>query len=171
MNHIIVDKTYTVELLVTGSGVGTQSQQLYFPILQVLDQKLTQKVETYLVSNLTKSPGNVALANTNLIKVCYLNLQVGDVQQIWNIPLIDLINTRQSSGGGDPFVPFSYEFNNLPIIWAKSYVFIADLTKVAAANEALVFNIGYTDIPAKKPTPAMAKQRSAAHYTPHQFGR
>lgn len=142
MNNIIIDKTYTVELLIQG---GQTTQQVYFPILQVLDRKVTQSIGTNLVEILTKSPQNQVLANTPLIQCSYLNLVVGDVQQIWNIPLVSLITVTDGTTIANPFL---VELNNLPIIWAKSYVFIADITTIALTNEVFVFDIHYAD-----PTP------------------
>lgn len=141
MNHIIVDKTYTVELPVPASSTG---QQIYFPILQVLDRKLTQGVDTYNVADVPKSPSNVALASAALLSVSFLNLVVGDVQQIWNLPLKQLIPLANNAAAGS-FSPYAYEFNNLPIIWAKSYVFIADITQIPATASVFLFNIKYTD--------------------------
>jgi len=144
MNNIIVDKSYNVELLVAQSST---SQQIYFPILQVLDNKVTQGIETYNILDVLKSVNNVALANIALLQVSYLNLVVGDIQQIWNFPLVSLINVRTgSTGAGSVFNGYCNELNNLKIIWAKSYVFISDVTKISAAqNEAFVFNVKYTD--------------------------
>jgi len=144
MNNIIVDKSYNVELLVAQSST---SQQIYFPIIQVLDNKVTQGIETYNILDVLKSVNNVALANIALLQVSYLNLVVGDIQQIWNFPLVSLINVRTgSTGAGSVFNGYCNELNNLKIIWAKSYVFISDVTKISAAqNEAFVFNVKYTD--------------------------
>jgi hypothetical protein len=141
MNHVIINKTYTVELLVNG---GSTSQRVYFPILQVLDRKLTQSIETFNVSVVPVSPSNVALAAAQLMNVAFLNLVVGDTEQITMLPLKKLININDNTAG-TAFNPFAYEFDNLPIIWAKSYVFIADVTKIAVTNAVFLFNIAYTD--------------------------
>lgn len=143
MNNIILDKTYFVELLVKGASTA---QSIYFPILQVLDNKVTQGVETYNPVDLTKLVSGAAPANMPLIRCCYLNLAVGDVNQIWNIPLVSLINVRNGTAAAvSSFSGFKNELNNLKIIWAKSYVFIADITKIAATDESFAFNIAYTD--------------------------
>ena len=145
MNNIILDKSYYVELLVTG---GSAAQQIYFPILQVLDNKVTQGVETYSPTDLVKSVNNIASANMPLLRVSYLNLAVGDINQIWNCPLISLINVRNGTAAAvSSFNGFKNEFNNLKVIWAKSFVFIADVSAIAAAgtNQAFSFNIAYTD--------------------------
>lgn len=144
MNNIIIDKTYFVELLVKAAST---SQQIYFPILQVLDNKVTQGVETYKPLDLTVTPNKVALANTALLQCSYLNLAVGDVNQIWNIPLINLINVRNGTASAASVSNnFCYELNNLKIIWAKSYVFIADITTISgSADQAFAFNVKYAD--------------------------
>ncbi len=141
MNHIIVDKTYTVELLIPASST---TQQVYFPILQVLDRKLTQGMDTYNVADIPKSPSNVALASAGLLAVSFLNLVVGDVQQIWNLPLKQLVPLANNAAANS-YSPYAYEFQNLPIIWAKSYVFIADTTQIAGTPAVFLFNIKYTD--------------------------
>lgn len=143
MNTIILDKTYNVELLIQRSST---TQTNYFPIIQVLDTKLTQGVSTYINEVTPVTPSNSPTANTALMKVSFLNLVVGDVQQIWNIPMLDLCTLNAQPFTGVASNPFAIEFNNLKIIWAKSYVFIADVTKISAAqNESFMFNIKYVD--------------------------
>jgi len=144
MNNIIVDKSYFVELLIKQSSTN---QQIYFPILQVLDNKVTQGVETYNILDVLVTPSKIALANIALLQSSYLNLAVGDVNQIWNIPLVNLINVRTgSAAAGSVFNGFCYELNNLKIIWAKSFVYIADVAQISGAqDEAFAFNIKYTD--------------------------
>lgn len=145
MNNTIVDKTYTTEVLVPGAST---KQQILFPTLQNLDQKLTQAVITFTKQTLTKSPTNVANANLALMKVTYLNLIMGDVNQIWNIPVLSLVTMRSSLSATETiFNPYALEFNNLNIIWAKSFIFIADTSVIAATDEAFIFDIHYSDFP------------------------
>lgn len=146
MNNLIVDKTYSFEMPI---GASSTNQTIAFPILQILDRKLLQGIEMYSVRNLTKSPSNVALANDALMSVSYLNLYVEDTQYIWNMPLIDLITTRNATSAASVgvFNPFALEFNNLSVVWAKCNIFIADITKIAVTNEVFYLNIKYTDLP------------------------
>jgi hypothetical protein len=143
MNIIVLDKTYMTQFPVANPGGGT-SQQVLFPTLQNLDGKITQGLRTYSPSVIAKTPGNVALANDALIACAFVNLFVGDVNQIWNIPMSDLMVNQKSGGVANAFVPFHTEFNNLKIIWAKSFVFIADITTIVAGQNFL-FNILYAD--------------------------
>lgn len=145
MNIQVYDKTYSVEIPILG---GSTQQTLNFPILQVLDRKLLCGVSTYSPQIITKSPSGASLANDALLKVSFLNLVVGDLTQIWSLPLLELC-TLQLPGGTAVFNQFGTEFNNLSIIWAKSSVFISDVTKIAAAGteESYLFKISYADVP------------------------
>lgn len=141
MNNIVLDKTYTVEIPIPASSTA---QQIFFPIIQVLDGKYTQGISTYSILTLLKTPSGAALANDPLVKSTYLTLVMGDVNQIWNIPLVDLITVNINTVAV-PHNPYAIEMNNLKIIWAKSYVFIADITKIAGSAESFFFNIKYAD--------------------------
>lgn len=142
MNNIIIEKTYSVEILVKAASTANQ---IFFPIIQVLDTKLTQGVETYDVATIPKAPSNTALVNSNLLNSSFLNLVVGDTQQIWNLPLRDLV-TVNNALGSIIANPFAIEFDNLKIVWAKSYIYIADVTTISAvANQVYFFNIKYAD--------------------------
>jgi hypothetical protein len=144
MNNVVYDKTYIAEITIPQSSTASQ---FLFPVLQNLDRKLTTGIQTYSVSLLTKTPAQAIPANNALLAVSYLNLIVGDVNQIWNLPLIDLL-TNVNPTGAVVYNPFSVEFNNLPIIWAKSFVTVADISKISGAQaEAFIFNIKYSDIP------------------------
>ncbi len=124
---------------------SSTGQQIFFPQINVLDGKLITGIETFIPEINPKTPGNVALANSDLISVSYLNLVVGDVQQIWNLPLLKVLNVNNQFTTGVGSSLFNVEFNNLKIIWAKSYIFIADVSKIAATAESFMFNISYSD--------------------------
>lgn len=149
MNNVILDKTYYMEIVV--APVATAVQQIFFPLLQNLDNKVTQGIETYNPVDVTKNVSGAAPANIALLRCSFLTLVMGDVNQIWNIPLVSLINVRNGTAAAvTSFNGYKNEFNNLKVIWAKSYVFISDLTKVAATTESFQFVISYTD-PAPQP--------------------
>lgn len=141
MNNTIVDKTYLAEVLVTG---GSTKQQILFPTLQNLDEKLTQAVVSFTIDVVTVSPTGVDVVNNALLQCSYLTLVMGDVNQIWNIPIVSLCTVNT---GTSIFNPYALEFNNLNIIWAKSYVFIADLATIAVTDETFIFDIHYQDFP------------------------
>jgi hypothetical protein len=148
MNIVVLDKTYMTEFPVANPGGGT-SQQVLFPTLQNLDGKITQGLSTYSPSVISKTPGNNTPANDALIRCSYVNLFVGDENQIWNIPMSELMTIQRNNatpvaGGTQNFVPYKIEFNNLKFIWAKSFVFIGDITTIVA-GEFFLFNILYAD--------------------------
>jgi hypothetical protein len=142
MNNIILDKTYFTEIPIAASST---TQQNMFPILQVLDNKVTQGIETYNPVDVTKTMAGNTPANMALIRASFLVLVVGDVSQIY-LPLVSLINVRNGTAAAiTSFNAYKNELNNLKVIWAKSYVFIADVTKVAGSAESFQFVISYTD--------------------------
>lgn len=143
MNIEILDKTYFAEIPVPASSTA---QQFFFPTLNNLDGKFTQGISSYPVALMAKSVAKNALVNNALFESSFLNLFVGDVNQFWNIPLIDFVTVRSSlSTDTFGYNPFAMEFNNLQIIWAKSFVFVTDTATIAASVETFVFNIKYTD--------------------------
>jgi hypothetical protein len=118
--------------------------------LQNLDGKLTAGIETFPPTIVTKTPSGATPANLALLQCSYLNLVMGDTQQIWNMPLVKFIQTVFPGSTTIPKTDYAIEFNNLKIIWAKCYVFVADITKIAASAESFVFNLSYIDNPDKR---------------------
>lgn len=144
MNHVIYDKTYLFEMLVVK---GSSAQQINFPIIELLNNKYTQALKTYLVQIIPKAPSNTPLANSNLLAVTYANLYVGDNNTYWNLPLLELVTLNAQPFTGIGSNSFAVEFDNERIIWSKSHLFIADITQISAAqDESFMFNIVYSDI-------------------------
>jgi hypothetical protein len=145
MNIVVLNKTYNVEIAVRA---GSTQQQIFFPQINVLDGALTTGIETYIPEIIPTAPSGLATANSALMSVTYLNLIVGDVLQVWNLPLLKLVTLNAPSATGVGSSPFSTEFDNLKIIWAKSYIFISDVSKISGSvQESFNFNINYADIP------------------------
>lgn len=145
MNNTIVDKTYTAEIIIPASST---KQQILFPTLQNLDSKLTQAVISFNPQTLTHSPTGVVTANLAVMKSIYVTLVQGDVNQIWNIPILSLCTLQSSLSATETIAnKYALEFNNLNIIWAKSYIFIANVAAIAATDESVVFDIHYSDFP------------------------
>lgn len=143
MNIEILDKSYLAEIPVPASSTA---QQYFFPTLNNLDGKYTQGISVYPVELMAKAPSGTAVAARLLMQASFLQLFVGDEIRIYNIPMIDLITVRTSlSTAAFGSNPFAIEFNNLKIIWAKSFVFVADTATIPASVSSFVFNIKYTD--------------------------
>ena len=146
MNIRVLSKTYTFEFAVVNNAGGT-AQQVMFPVLQNLDGKITQGMDAYSVSMIPITVGGNPLANDALMKVCYLNLYVGEENNFWNLPCSELMTIQNNTGAAGNtanFVPFTTEFDNKKIIWAKSFVWIADPTK-KVSGEYFQFQIRYAD--------------------------
>lgn len=143
MNIEILDKSYFCEVPVPASSTA---QQFFFPTLNNLDGKYTQGISCYPVELMAVAPSKSPVASRLLMQSSFLQLFVGDEIRIYNIPLIDLITVRTSlSTAAFGSNPFAYEFNNLKIIWAKSFVWVADTATIADSAASFVFNIKYTD--------------------------
>jgi hypothetical protein len=146
MNIRVLNKTYMFEFAVANVGGGT-AQQVMFPVLQNLDGKITQGLDAYSVSMIPKTVGGNTLANDAMMKVSYVNLYVGEEDNYWNLPCSELMTIQNNSGAAGNtanFVPFTTEFDNKKIIWAKSYVWIADPTKIVP-GEYFQFQIRFAD--------------------------
>jgi len=142
MNIKIVDQSYFVEIPLSVNPILTQIY--YFPVLENLNGKLTQGISFYSPTVLARTQQNVPVSNNNVLKSSYLTLVIGAENQIWNIPVIDLITVTDGSANVASN-PFAIEFNNLPVIWAKSYIYVANTALIAATQESYAINIMYTD--------------------------
>ncbi len=143
MNIEVLDKSYFAEIPIQASSTANQ---YFFPTLNNLDGKFTQGIRTYPVAAMTKSPAGATPANNALVNVSFLKLYVGNDVEYDTLPLMDLVTVRNSLGTATwVYNPFAIEFNNKKIIWAKSYVFVADTSLIAGAAESFVFNILYSD--------------------------
>lgn len=143
MNNVILNKTYYQEVQVQPR---TTAQQINFPIINYLDDKYMIGIETFSVTFTPKAVSGAPLANNNLLYSSYLTLVVGDVNWIWNIPLVKLITVNNYSFSGVASSPFAIEFEYLRIEWSKSYIFIADVSTISTTQtESFAFNIMYDD--------------------------
>ena len=145
MNIQVLDKSYLAEVQITG---GSTSQQFNFPTLNNLDGKFTQGMSAYGVGAMPKAPSGSTVIGATLFNSCFVNLFVGDVDQYWNMPLNDFVTIRNSASASTVYYnPYAIEFNNVQIIWAKSFIFVADTSLLPAAGTNLVVPvlIKYTD--------------------------
>lgn len=148
MNNVIIKKTYSFEIAVSS---GTTRNQVNFPTINLLDKKLTVGLETFIPTIITKAPSGNNLANNDLLKCTYINLTVstaaGDIRQIWDMPILNLVNLNAQPFSGIGSLPFKQEFDKLQINWSKSYLNIADLTTLPVGTESFFFNVSYEDMP------------------------
>lgn len=147
MNIVVLNKTYTTTIPVKA---GSSKNTLYFPTINVLNETFTTSIETFIPEVLTVSENNAPLASSALLEVSFLNLMVGDIRWIWNLPLLKIVNLNNQFSTGVASSLFQIELDNLQIIWDKSYIYIADISKIdPAIDQEYQFNISYNP-PVKK---------------------
>ena len=149
MNIEILDKSYMAEIIIPQSSTASQ---FFFPTLNNLDGKYTQGLSSYGVAAMPKAPSTSPVINAALFAACFLNLFVGDDNYYWNLPLIDIVTTRNNLSTSTVYSnPFAIEFNNRQIIWAKSFIYVANTALISVSqNEVVPINIKYTDGVVKK---------------------
>lgn len=143
MNNVVIIKSLTME--VKAPLLAAALGQIFLPKYDYLDGKYIQGISTYSVTNLPKTPSNVALVNNNLLKSSFLTLVQNEKQQIWTIPMIDLVtNGAGTVGFGNMF---AIEFDDIQFNLQKSFITVADQSLFAAGQENYLLNIKYSDSP------------------------
>jgi len=121
---------------------ATTLTRFYFPDQPNLRNAMIQAVQVYTYNTLSATP----LSGSNMVsaadmKKSFLTLYSGDLQLIYNIPLLAFNN---ESNGTDPFVFETPAINNMVISWTKSYV---SLPTAQTGGVAYAFGI-YYNLPA-----------------------
>lgn len=144
MNIAIYDKTYTATIPIRA---GSTKNQFFFPTIDNLNGKFTTSIETFIPEITPVSTSNSPIASSALQSVSFLNLVVGDVIQIWNLPVLKTLNLNNPFSTGVANSLFQVEFNSLRITWAKSFIFIADVSQIdPSIDQEFQFNISYSDV-------------------------
>jgi hypothetical protein len=118
---------------------GSSLTRFFFPDLPQLRQAKIESVQVYVAGAISATPltGStpVTLADA---KKSFLTLYQGDLQLIYNIPILALNNIQE---GSTPFVFELPGMNDIDISWTKS--FISTSTALATTNVAYSFGIYY----------------------------
>ena len=118
---------------------GSTLTRFFFPDLPQLRQAKIEAVQVYVAGAISATPltGStpVTLADA---KKSFLTLYQGDLQLIYNIPILALNNLQE---GSTPFVFELPGMNDIDISWTKS--FISTSTALATTNVAYSFGIYY----------------------------
>jgi hypothetical protein len=118
---------------------GSTLTRFYFPDLPQLRQAKIEAVQVYVAGAISATPltGStpVTLADA---KKSFLTLYQGDLQLIYNIPLVGLIDIND---GTSPFVFQLPSMNDIDISWTKSFVSLP--TALATTNVAYSFGVYY----------------------------
>jgi hypothetical protein len=118
---------------------GSTLTRFYFPDLPQLRNAKIEAVQVYVAGAISATPltGStpVTLADA---KKSFLTLYQGDLQLIYNIPLVGLIDIND---GAAPFVFQLPSMNDIDISWTKSFVSLP--TALATTNVAYSFGVYY----------------------------
>jgi hypothetical protein len=118
---------------------GSTLTRFYFPDLPQLRNAKIEAVQVYVAGAISATPltGStpVTLADA---KKSFLTLYQGDLQLIYNIPLVGLIDIND---GSSPFVFQLPSMNDIDISWTKSFVSLP--TALATTNVAYSFGVYY----------------------------
>jgi hypothetical protein len=118
---------------------GSTLTRFYFPDLPQLRNAKIEAVQVYVAGAISATPltGStpVTLADA---KKSFLTLYQGDLQLIYNIPLVGLIDIND---GTSPFVFQLPSMNDIDISWTKSFVSLP--TALATTNVAYSFGVYY----------------------------
>jgi hypothetical protein len=118
---------------------GSTLTRFYFPDLPQLRNAKIEAVQVYVAGAISATPltGStpVTLADA---KKSFLTLYQGDLQLIYNIPLVGLIDIND---GTSPFVFQLPSMNDIDISWTKSFVSLP--SALATTNVAYSFGVYY----------------------------
>ena len=118
---------------------GSTLTRFYFPDLPQLRDAKIESIQIYAAGTLAASPlTGSALPVLADLKKSFLTLYQGDLQVIYNIPLVAL---NDISDGSTPYVFELPMINDISISWTKSYVSLP--TALATTNVAYSFGIYY----------------------------
>jgi hypothetical protein len=126
-NHIGFNRSEFVELEIRSTGVLRHM----FSEIDNLRGKSLLSIDSFFVSQITKTPTGKDIINTNALRKAYLVLVSNGKEAINRIPLIALIPSENQGR--------RISFSGMQIDWVKSYVEFADTANLVQ-GEALLFN-------------------------------
>ena len=118
---------------------GSTLTRFYFPDLPQLRNAKIEAIQVYAAGSITATPltGSTPVVLADL-KKSSLTLYQGDLQLIYNIPLVALQNISDSA---TPFVFQLPSMNDIDISWTKSFVSLP--TALSTTNVAYSFGVYY----------------------------
>lgn len=134
---IRIDRFEAVEIPVPS---GSTLTRFYFPDLPNLRNAKINSLQVYTAGSITATPltGSTPVTTADL-KKSYLTLYSGDLQLIYNVPLLSFNNMVNSAA--DPYVFNLPDINGITISWVKSYVVLP--TALATTGVAYSFGVYY----------------------------
>ena len=134
---IRIDRFEAVEIAVPS---GSTLTRFYFPDLPNLRNANITAIQVYTAGTITATPltGSTPVTTADL-KKSFLTLYEGDLQLIYNTPMLGLNSIVNSAAD-----PYSFELpaiNGITISWVKSYVVLP--TALATTGVAYSFGVYY----------------------------
>jgi len=130
----LINRFESVEVLIPTSSSNTR---YYLPNLPNLSGALISAIQVYTPGTLSASPntGSTLVTEADL-KKSFITLYSGDLQLIYNAPLLAFSNIINSAS--NPYTNSLPDINNMIISWTKSFISLAS----APATTNCVYALG-----------------------------
>ena len=137
MQENLLNRYEAVEIPVASGSAATR---FFFPDLPNLRNARIRMIDVYTPGTITATPltGSTPVTVADLKKT-FITLYVGDLQIVYNMPLLTFNNFVNSVV--DPYVNIPINVNGLTISWTKSFVSVP--TALATTSVAYSFGIFY----------------------------
>jgi hypothetical protein len=134
---IRIERFEAVEIAVPS---GSTLTRFYFNDLPNLRNAKITSIQVYTAGTITATPltGSTPVTTADL-KKSFLTLYAGDLQLVYNVPMISLNNIVNSAT--DPYTFELPTINGMTISWIKSYVSLP--TALATTGVAYSFGVYY----------------------------
>ena len=121
-------------------ATGSTLTKFFFPDLPNLRSARIRMIDAYTPGTITATPltGSTPVTVADMKKTV-ITLYVGDLQLVYNMPLLTFNNFANSAV--DPYINVPININGLIISWTKSFVSVP--TALATAGVAYSFGIFY----------------------------
>jgi len=134
---IRIERFESVEISVPTSSTLTR---YYFPDLPNLRSAKITGIQVYTAGTITATPltGSTPVTTADL-KKSFLTLYEGDLQLVYNVPMLNFNNIVNSAA--DPYTFELPNVNGITISWVKSYVSLP--TALSTTGVAYSFGVYY----------------------------
>jgi len=132
-----IERFEAVEIAVPS---GSTLTRFYFPDLPNLRNAKITGIQIYTAGTITATPltGSTPVTTADL-KKSFLTLYEGDLQLVYNVPMLTMNNMVNSAA--DPYTFELPTINGITISWVKSYVSLP--TALATTSVAYSFGVYY----------------------------
>jgi len=134
---IRIERFEAVEISVPS---GSTLTRFYFNDLPNLRNAKITSIQVYTAGSITATPltGSTPVTTADM-KKSFLTLYAGDLQLVYNVPMISLNNIVNSAA--DPYTFELPTINGMTVSWVKSYVSLP--TALATTGVAYSFGVYY----------------------------